>query len=288
MGIAKRSLSPLFDPEDDSSEDAMFPRSSEVVTVAGQMDIRNFCTMFASHSQGFPAKVLRGEVCLSPDDELPLVKLPGQMDIRSFFRCESDEQAARAMGLSLGLENDEDDGDEFNVIAAEVLEVTKAQDHWSMALDAAEEAAVSMGLSMGMLSDMEDIVEDMADDIMVSKLREQFEAASAARMDTYEVDEEAAREMGLSLSLDDDSNNTGHIDKKLRLNDDHTLDAHCPAPATPPKRGVPEDEKVTPLHNAKRVRVAKETAEEAELSKVGSKCARKPSGLEADAKGVTS
>lgn len=192
----------------------------------------------------------------------PLLKLPGQKDIRSFFKSYSEsvqdanEEAAIAMGLSLGMDSDEEIEDSRICREAQEMDLEEVFRLTMSSCDAAEEAAIAMGLSCSMSpdmgDDMDELLEEVAGDVALS-YQLQFEAAEDAARN--ETDEQAAREMGLSLCLDggDDAQEIERVDKKARVETTAT-----PNPATPPKRALAPkttDTNVTPVHDAKRRRV---------------------------------
>jgi hypothetical protein len=267
MGVAKRSLSPgLDDCTDQSSEDALFS-----YCLMGQTDIRIFCTQFGA---GYPPKMLRKTASsglVAEEDVLPLMKLPGQRDIRCFFQRNANYQAACGMGLDSCLDNDEDERNHVDTIAAEISETNRLHDEWNMALASAEEAAVSMGLCFGMGEDMEEFLEGVAEDILRASLREEVEFPTE---DMYETDAEAARSMGLSLSIDDEDC-VGQVEKKPRLEE-----SRCPVIATTPKRRALKEEKETPRQNSKRLRVTKETPGIYKTKAMDSMSARSPCAVD--------
>lgn len=112
----------------------------------------------------------------------------------------ANEEAAVAMGLSLGLESQQETEDERIVREHDQREIEEAfqliaPPPWHVVHAAAEEAAVAMGLSLGMSSeDFEEIVEAMTEEMMWT---ETVKARDAARS---QMDEEAAKAMGLSLT----------------------------------------------------------------------------------------
>ena len=195
----------------------------------------------------------------------PLLKLPGQKDIRKFFKPYSEsvqaanEEAAMAMGLSLGMESDEEIEDVKNSREAEEMDLDEVFRLTMSSYDAAEEAAIAMGLSFSMSpdmgDDMEEFLEEMAGDVTWSYQLQMEAAEDAAR---NAADEEVAREMGLSLCLDseDDAQEIKHMDKKARVETMTT-----PNPATPPKRALAAKttDIVTPVHDAKKRRAVEES-----------------------------
>lgn len=281
MGVAKRSLSPDAHEEDNSNEESSLPSHS-----VGQLDIRSFSSMKSiscSPSSSLArarATVLCSKSISDAEDVVstqPLLKLPGQKDIRKFFKPYSEsvqaanEEAAIAMGLSLGMESDEEIEDVQIAREAEEMDLDEVFRLTMSSYDAAEEAAIAMGLSFSMSpdmgDDMDEVLEEVAGDMTWSYHLQMEAAEDAAR---NEADEEAAQEMGLSLCLDseDDAQEIKHVDKKARVETTAT-----PNPATPPKRALAAKttdsstplpkralaakttDSATPLHDAKKRRV---------------------------------
>lgn len=263
MGITKRSLSPDAHEEDIGNEEASLPTH-----FVGQLDIRSFRSMKSiscspnSSLARARATVLFNNSISDAEDEVstqPLLKLPGQKDIRKFFKPYSEsvqdanEEAAIAMGLSLSMESDEEIEDVRIAREAGEMDMDEVFRLTMSSYDAAEEAAIAMGLSFSMSPDMGDDMDELLEEVagdMTWTYHLQMEAAEDAARN--EADEEAARELGLSLCLDSEDDAQEHVDKKARVETTAT-----PNPATPPKRALAAKttDSVTPFHDAKKRRV---------------------------------
>jgi len=163
--------------------------------------------------------VEREEQVSSSEEETALL---GQTDIRSFFKSQgradaykADEEAAMAMGLSLGMRADAEGEEEPHELEEVILE--QEDPH-----QADEDAAISMGIALGLsgdagavMDDMEELEEelDMALEVDFEEEAEEVDAAAEAEArrnflarwlveDPLKVDEEAAISMGYSLGTD--------------------------------------------------------------------------------------
>jgi len=205
---------------------------------------------------------------------------------------EDEERAAMAMGHSFGIDEIEDDADDYEVgvAASKSCQVdswqTAAETEAAQALfENAERAGMAMGYSFGI-----DELEDYADDYEVG-----VAASESCQVDSWEyvvalnksadldtADEDSARIMGLSFDIGSDAEVDVRMEPDACCRADYagslmpspstptgdSLDTGDPGAPSTPKRSAPDDkDKHTSMRRAKRPRT--ETCE-ATLDKITS------------------
>lgn len=273
MGLATRSRSPSIDTKSEAED-----ISSDEGETTG---------LLVDHE----------EVTSSSAEAVVPLQLPGQTDIRRFFkafdRFKSDEEAAFAMGLSLGMVGETDDWPKEVEIVEEAFDMLRAEDQYK----AEEEAAAALGLSCGIDGDMEYFPEDLEGILMEEERLEKIETDAAEVMavifenclDKYKVEEEAASFLGLSLGIHEDVEDRPEeqldiLDEReledpyqeeedaaiamglcLALGAGRTVEATFSSPATPPNRSLAAKSsmEIEPIQASKRRRLLEEVVVDA-------------------------
>lgn len=221
MGLASRSRSPVRYGEEEAGANSEDEPLHVDISEDENCELKELCEQLQEQLSSAP------------------MPLPGQLDIRTFFKVKptAEEEAALSLGLTLAFDEMPSDSEaEEEALQRQGWNALEFDD-MPLPSETEEEAAKSLGLSFGLDQELS-VEEAYEEDALRHAFKEQFPEIEE-HVEGGQHEQEAARSLGLSLCFDGASD----------------MVEVCPSPATPPKRLLmARDSTGKPPQDAKRRR----------------------------------